>query len=136
MKTASWAEVEEFCRRDGWQHIRSTDHEFYRKVLPDGTVLETHVSFSSNKKMSPGRFLSVLRTQLKVSQEDFWDTLRTGKPAPRPTKPLTEPQRHEGWVIQVLTIQLGLGPSEIEQLSPEQAKQLIYDYWALPQQTE
>ncbi len=132
MKTASWAEIEEFCKRDGWEQIRSTDHEFYRKVLSDGTVLETHVSFSSNKTMSPGRFMSILRAQLKVSQEDFWDTLRTGRPAPRPSEPLPEPQRHEGWVIQVLTMQFGLGPSEIEQLSPEQAKQFIYNHWTQP----
>ena len=134
MKIATWAEVEEFCKRDGWQHIRSADHQFYRKVLGDGTVLETHISFSSNKTMSPGRFMSVLRTQLKVSQEDFWDTLRTGKPAPRPSTPLAEPRRHEGWVIQVLTLQLDLGLSQIEQLTPEQAMQLIYDYWSHSQE--
>jgi hypothetical protein len=84
--------------------------------------------------MSPGRFMSILRTQLKVSQEDFWDTLRTGKPAPRPSAPVPEPQRHEGWVIQVLTLQLGLGPLEIEQLSPDQATQLVHEYWSRRQQ--
>jgi hypothetical protein len=93
-----------------------------------------HVSFSSDKAMSPGRFLSVLRTQLKVSQQDFWETLRTGQPAPRPSEPLTELQRHEGWVIEVLIRQLGLGASEIEQLSPEQAKQLIQDFWSQEQE--
>ncbi len=133
MRTASWAEIEEFCRRDGWEPIRSTDHEFYRKVLPDGTVLETHTSFSSNKSMSPGRFMSILRTQLKVSQQDFWETLRTGGPAPRPSEPLPEPSQHEAWVIQVLISQVGLTPADIGELPPEQAKQHVFDYWSRSQ---
>ena len=130
MRTASWDEIEEFCKRDGWEHVRSADHEFYRKVLPDGRVLETHVSFSSNKSMSPGRFMSILRTQLKVSQQDFWETLRTGRSAARPGEPLPEPAQHEGWVIQVLIGQVGLTPAEIEHLPPDKAKQLVFDYWS------
>jgi predicted RNA binding protein YcfA (HicA-like mRNA interferase family) len=86
VKTPTWNEVEEFCRKDGWELVRSTGHSFYRKVLPDGTVLETHTSFSGDKTMSPGRFAAILRTQLKVSPEAFWETLRSGQPVRRPSE--------------------------------------------------
>ena len=82
MKTPTWREIEEFCRKDGWELTRSTDHVFFRKILSDGSVLETHRSFADDKSMSPGRFIAILRVQLKVSPDDFWETLRTGRPAP------------------------------------------------------
>ena len=81
MKTPTWQEIEEFCRRDGWTPVRETNHGFFRKVLPDGTVLETHRSVSDDKMMSPGRFTSILRLQLRVGEDEFWRTIRTGTPA-------------------------------------------------------
>jgi hypothetical protein len=80
--------------------------------------------------MSPGRFLSILRAQLKVSQQDFWETLRTGDPAPRPSTPLEEPVRHDGWVVDALIHQIGLGEADIEKLSPDEAKQVVFDHWS------
>jgi len=74
MRTPTWGQVEEFCQADGWDQLRETDHVFFRKVLDDGTVLETHRSFSARKGMSADRFALILRTQLKVSAADFWQT--------------------------------------------------------------
>jgi len=51
MRTPTWSQVEAFCRKDGWEEIRETDHVFYRRVLENGTVLETHRSFSTKKTM-------------------------------------------------------------------------------------
>lgn len=55
----------------------------FEKVLPGGTTLRTHRSFSSRKTMSPGRFRAILRYQLHVSEEKFWRALETRKPADR-----------------------------------------------------
>ena len=77
MRTPTWAQIERFCRIDGWREIRRSDHVFYEKVLPDGIVLRTHRSFSSRKTMSPGRFKAILRYQLRVTEEQFWLALDT-----------------------------------------------------------
>ncbi|MGH2461816.1 MAG: hypothetical protein ACRDIY_23420 [Chloroflexota bacterium] len=37
--------------------------------------------------MSPGRFHATLRTQVQVSQDDFWETLLSGRPVLRPSEP-------------------------------------------------
>jgi len=55
----------------------------YENVLPDGIVLRTHRSFSSRKTMSPGRFKAILRYQLRVTEEQFWQALATRSPVDR-----------------------------------------------------
>lgn len=77
MRTPTWAQIESFCRIDGWREVRRSDHVFYEKVLAEGVVLRTHRSFSSRKTMSPGRFKAILRYQLRVTEEQFWLALDT-----------------------------------------------------------
>lgn len=131
--TPTWREIEEFCRKDGWELIRSTDHAFFRKVLLDGSVLETHRSFADGKTISPGRLLAILRTQLKVSQDDFWETLRTGRPAPRPSGP---PPRISpaipAWMARILLDNLELSDQDIAGLSEEDARRMVEEFWSRP----
>ena len=77
MRTPTWAQIERFCRIDGWREVRRSDHVFYEKVLVEGVVLRTHRSFSSRKTMSPGRFKAILRYQLRVTEEQFGSALDT-----------------------------------------------------------
>jgi hypothetical protein len=85
VKTPTWGEVREFLRIDGWEADRDTGHDFYVKVLEDGTELSTHVSFADDKTMSPGRFAYICRTQLRITVDAFWEVLRSGRPVPRPS---------------------------------------------------
>jgi hypothetical protein len=71
VKTPTWGEVERYCRLDGWHEKRRSGHIFFEKVLPDGTVLQTHRSLSGRKTMSPGRFKAILRYQLKTTEAEF-----------------------------------------------------------------
>ena len=133
MKTPTWNEVEDFCRKDGWELVRSTGHTFYPKVLPDGTVLETHTSFSGDKTMSPGRFAAILRTQLKVSPEAFWETLRSGQPARRPSEPIPQaPPRPPAWVVDALKRQFRMSEEQIAAMSPEEAERYVLERWSEP----
>jgi hypothetical protein len=43
----SWKNLKTFCERDGWELYKQTDHWFYRKRMPDGTLKLTKVSMSS-----------------------------------------------------------------------------------------
>lgn len=133
MKTPTWGELEKFLKIDGWEEERATDHVRYRKVLPDGTVLRTRRSFARNKTMSPGRFLSILRNQLKVSAGDFWKALRTGKPVPRPSRsPVAARKTLPPYLLRVLQHELKLSLEEIERLSENDAKRLVHKHWSRP----
>jgi hypothetical protein len=75
----TWGEIEAFLQADEWRRIpamrrggRSEQHIFYEKVLPDGRVLQTHISHSRNARPSTGRFAQILREQLQVSREEFY----------------------------------------------------------------
>ena len=137
MKTPDWSEVEAFCRIDGWQGVdegRSADHRYFRLVLDDGTVLETRVSHSENKTMSPGRWKAILRDQLRVSDEDFWRALRTKKPVGRPSAPPAEEeiQQVPAWAAAVLSTQLGMAPADIAKLGRDEAVERAHEAWSRP----
>ena len=80
--------------------------------------------------MSPGRFKAILRDQLRVSEEQFWETLRTGKAVQRPTELEDAPPEHEPWVLRVLIDELHMSPEELEALSPEEAKRRVHRHWS------
>ncbi|HEX5415840.1 MAG TPA: hypothetical protein VFZ25_09240 [Chloroflexota bacterium] len=131
MRTPTWREIEAFCRMDGWEPVRSTDHVFFRKVLADGTSLETHRSFADDKTMSAGRFMAILRVQLKVSPDDFWETLRTGRAAPRPgATPPPESPALPAWIVRVLRNDLGLSEQHIAGMTLEDARRTVEAFWS------
>ncbi|MCD5406342.1 MAG: type II toxin-antitoxin system HicA family toxin [Desulfotomaculum sp.] len=53
----SWKDLKRFCQKDGWELYKTTDHYFYRKVMPDGTLKRTKVSNGTGeiKKTSMAR---------------------------------------------------------------------------------
>lgn len=130
MRTPTWGEIERFCRIDGWQASRRTDHVFFEKTLADGTVLRTHRSFAGSKTMSLGRFKAILRNQLRVSEEDFWRALETGEPVVRPSEPLEAEPGLPAWLVRVLTMELRLSESEIAELTSAEAERLVYEHWS------
>ena len=100
----TWGDVEEFLGADGWRPVEKgqrgggrSPHIFYEKTLDDGRVLQTHISHSQQKTLSPGRFSSVLRYQLEVSREQFWECIRTQRPVDRPIELEARPVEHEAW---------------------------------------
>lgn len=140
MTTApTWGEVEEFLRIDGWRKITKRErggtrsrHVFFEKVLDDGRVLQTHISQSRQKTMSPGRFGSVIREQLEVSREQFWEAISSKSPVERPTEVDERPVEHEAWVVRVLVGELHVTPKDVAALSPEEGQKLVEDHWSKP----
>jgi hypothetical protein len=129
--------MEAFCRIDGWEEVdqgRSPDHRYYRLVLDDGSVLETRVSHSSRKTMSPGRWKAILRDQLQVSDDDFWTALRTKEAVRRPGAPPAEEEIKQvpAWVVAVLSSRLGMAPADIARLGRDRAIQLAQETWSRP----
>jgi hypothetical protein len=133
----TWADIEAFVVADGWRRSpqhggKRQRHLFYEKVLDDGRVLQTHLSHSTQKSLSPGRFSSILRHQLEVSKEEFWRCIGTGAPVDRPVAVEDAPVEHEAWVVAVLVGELHLDPDEIAALTVEEARQIVHDHWSQP----
>jgi hypothetical protein len=133
----SWADVEKFLGVDGWRQIpagerggRRQTHIFFEKLLPDGRLLQTHISHDRSKKISPGRFGTILREQLEVSRADFWGAIHSGELVSRPVKTEEAPVEHDAWVIAVLVGEFHMSAAEIEGLSGEEAVRLVHDHWA------
>lgn len=66
----SWKELKRFCDRDGWELFKDTDHYFYRKIEPDGSIKRTKVSKGSGQ-INGNLWKEILKKQLQVSQEYF-----------------------------------------------------------------
>lgn len=132
MRTPTWGEVERFCRVDGWQESRRTDHVFFEKTLADGTVLRTHRSFASGKTMSAGRFKVILRDQLRVSARDFWHALETGEAVGRPSEPPAADPGLPAYLVRVLKVELHLSEAQIAKLALSEAERLVHEHWSQP----
>lgn len=129
-RPATWGEIRQFLHIDGWTKGRSTGQEFWEKVLPDESLLQTHVSFgAASDSMGQDRFALILRTQLKVSRADFWRVVSSGRPAGRPSiPPEPAPDVKPAWVVQGLLAR-GTTQQKIDRLSPAEAEQLLRKLW-------
>lgn len=134
----SWGDVAEFLAADRWRRIpagerggRRQSHVFFEKELPDGRMLQTHISHDRSSTISPGRFGMILREQLEVSRAEFWEAIRNGEPVDRPAaKDDDEAVEHEAWVIAVLVGELHMPAEEIEKLTEQDAIELVHEHWS------
>jgi hypothetical protein len=126
VRTPTWDEFRAFLRHDDWEEDRATGHDFFEKTLPDGEILRTHASRSGSKTMSPGRFKAILSDQLRLSEAEFWDVLRTKAPAPRPSPaPETAPTSLPLWLALALEREVGLTREQIVELDEIDAHQRL-----------
>jgi hypothetical protein len=131
----TWGDIQAFLNCDGWRPVKHGSgkkqrHQFYEKLLPDGRLLQTHISHSAGKTISPGRFATILRHQLEVSKAEFWECIRANRPVNRPVEIEAAPIEHADWVVQVLVGELHMSASDLEGLSAEEAITLVHEHWA------
>ncbi|MGI6125288.1 MAG: type II toxin-antitoxin system HicA family toxin [Acetivibrionales bacterium] len=70
----SWKDLKRFCERDGWELYKTTDHWYYRKYMPDGTLKRTKVSMGTGE-IKKNLWKEILNKQLQVSKEYFNDKI-------------------------------------------------------------
>jgi hypothetical protein len=137
-KSPSWADIERFLGADRWRQIPAGErggsrqsHIFFDKELPDGRLLQTHISHDRSSTVSPGRFSAILREQLEVSRAEFWEAIRSDEPVERPVEmDGEEVVEHEPWVIEVLGGELHMTAEEIEELTEQEAVDLVHRHWS------
>jgi hypothetical protein len=126
VKTPTWDEFREFLRHDDWEEDRATGHDFFEKTLSDGEILRTHASRSGSKTMSPGRFKSILSDQLRLSEAEFWEVLRTKSSAERASPaPEPGPSSLPLWLAQALEREVGLRREQIAELDEAEARRQL-----------
>jgi hypothetical protein len=138
VKAATYGEIERFCQCDGWTQTSGGGsgrrgrqrHLKFQKVLADGETLQTQISHDRDKTPSAGRWKAILRTQLRVAEEDFWEALSTMTPVDR-TRAASPPTPIpvQEWVRRGLRKQ-GFSDEQIDALDPERAQQELYRRWS------
>lgn len=68
-------DLKKYCEKNGWVMIRNTDHWYYEKVLADGTLLQTKVSHGVHQEIPANIWKLILKKQLKISEDEFWNSL-------------------------------------------------------------
>jgi hypothetical protein len=135
VRTPSWDEFRQFLKLDDWEEDRATGHDFFEKTLPDGELLRTHASRSGSKTMSPGRFKAILSDQLRLSETEFWEVLRTRSPASRPSPaPEPAPRSLPFWLAQALEREVGLLREQIAELDENDARRLLDEARSRPRE--
>jgi hypothetical protein len=66
----SWRDLRRFCKQDGWELYKSTDHYYYRKDSLGGTPKYTKVSRGTGE-IGRGLWKEILTNQLQVTKEYF-----------------------------------------------------------------
>lgn len=122
----TWADIDAFCKADGWTEARSTDHVHWEKALPSGEVLKTHRSLATNKVIKANRFGVILRKQLQVSRQQFWEAVQSGVAVDRPAVLDDAPPEYPPWVILGLK-KYGYGEEDVRQMTPEDAQALLWE---------
>lgn len=135
MSVPSFGDIERFCKIDGWQRQTGVGgprqrHIRFEKPLPDEPALRTQISHDRSSTPSAGRWKAILRNQLKVTEEQFWEALRTRTPVDRtPPPPPPEPIPVDDWVREGLR-RTGMTDTQIDDLDAEQAQQELYRRWS------
>lgn len=112
-------------RKDPRQAVNTRRHH---RLL--GELGRPQISHDRSSTPSPSRWKAIVRNQLKVTEEQFWEALRTGTAVDRtPPPPPPEPIAVEEWVRKGLR-RTGMTDDEVDRLTPEEAQQGLYRRWS------
>ncbi|MFT4215900.1 MAG: hypothetical protein QM619_01765 [Micropruina sp.] len=124
---ASRSDHRSFCRIEEWSEVqRGTGggvrhHLTFELNLPDGRILRTHISRPppARKTYGAGLWNTILRSQLDVSEEEFWDCVQRKV---KPNRGIPQlPARTIPAGVVTLLINLGVPEATILAMSREEA---------------
>lgn len=136
---ATFGDLKAFVEHDGWTEEpnlsrgrpRTGDHSRYRKDLPDGTILRTKVSHSLRDEIGMDLFKHIVRDQLRVTEDRFWDVVRGAATEPTEAAP-PEAATTPGWLVQRLILTVGLREDEVRAMTADEAHAAWEAYKAQP----
>jgi hypothetical protein len=129
MRLPTCAELKRFCEVDGWfdsdarRGAKTGDHFRYGRVVRDGTRLRTRVSHGSGSIRDPTTFNDILRSQLQVTEEQFWLAVDKGvapsRPGDTPPEPPGPGLPYD--LVKNLTTRAGLVLEDVLRMSKDEA---------------
>lgn len=136
---ATFRDLRQFVIDDGWTEEpnfargrrRTGDHRRYFRYLPDGTRLRTKVSHDERAEIGEDLFHRILRDQLRVTEERFWEVVR-GRPTGDSEVAPPAGEAIPGWLVTRLLSTVGLTETEVVQMTPEEARAAWLDYQRRP----
>jgi hypothetical protein len=137
MRPLSHADHRKFVEVEGWTKKttaragkKTGDHFRYTLTLATGDVLYTRVSHGSGQIDDPGLVRSILRDQLHVTEEAFYDCVEKGvrPPRPQPEEPARPQQALDATLMRNLVRKVGLSADQMTGLSKEEAVAIWQQY--------
>jgi hypothetical protein len=128
----TWGQLRRFCERQGFRPS-TTDHDFYDKVLADGSTAGTKISFgiAETEPVPSPLWPRIWRRQLRLrSENDFWRGLEGGSvdhaipPAVEPSQPLPE------YLVRHLRDDRHWPEDQIASASREEAQRLLNEWYS------
>jgi len=125
---ATFRDLRRYVTNDGWTEEpnlaggrrRTGDHRRYFRELRDGTRLRTKVSHDEGAEIGEDLFHRILRDQLRVTEERFWEVARrrpSGEAEVVP--PRVEPI--PGWLVSRLLLMVGFSEEEVARMTAGEA---------------
>lgn len=120
---------QQFCEAEGWE-FKPGDHEYYHLSLSDGRTLYTRISRPADRRHGYGydMWQQILRTQLEVTEEEFWLCVQDGIKPDR-GEPSAPADALPASLVWQLRNELGLRDAEIQKLSKAEAVARMQQHW-------
>ena len=101
----------------------------YELALPDGNVLRTRVSHPIDRSdYGPAFWSHVLRDQLKITEDEFWDCVNNGVRPPRGV-PQVPSHSLPAELVHQLVVKFRVPEVEVASMDKEQAVSLLQSLW-------
>lgn len=126
----------QFCRIEQWREVRNATggkvgaHITFVLPLDDGRILRTRISHPPTKSKTYGKSIwaHILRDQLDVTEEQFWDCVKSKILPPRSVPPPPR-QGIPADLYRLLTVQAGLPESDVRAMTKAEAVAAATAYW-------
>ncbi|MFF1904663.1 cytotoxic translational repressor of toxin-antitoxin stability system [Kitasatospora sp. NPDC058218] len=126
---------DQFCRTEGWDRARDahgrtgTHHVTYELPLRDGRILRTRMSHPVNRTAyGPSLWGHILRDQLEVTEDEFWDCALLGRLPDRGAPELPK-ESLPADLVYLLIHRVGLAEEAVAMLSREDAAARLQRHW-------
>ena len=138
---ASRRQHQQSCDREGWDEVKNArgkpvqHHLTYELRLADGRVLRTRISRPANNDCyGASLWTAILRDQLDVTEDQFWDCVDRGVKPSRPDQDSQVPSTAlPASLVHQLLHTLGLSEEHVATLSKDEAVALMSEHWSNPE---
>ncbi|MFJ3927955.1 cytotoxic translational repressor of toxin-antitoxin stability system [Streptomyces sp. NPDC090022] len=124
-----------FCVVEGWERVRDargrtgTHHVTYELNLHDGRILRTRISHPVDRTVYGAAMWShILRDQLVVTENEFWDCVIDGRLPDRGALPVPK-ESLPADLVYLLIHRVGLSEGAVSELTKEAAVARLQQYW-------